>query len=365
MTPARTGRCRQCAATFTHSDGPGRRRKYCGAACRRAAQRPAKARPTPETPPAQSLARPIAEGLEELAGRLLQVHYAGAPLQQRLELIWQLGRDLEDYTAAAVCDERTHGTSWEDIAEAAQCGPGTARNRWRPTEVERQLTRRAATRPEDGVPGQTRIAPPVLPRRATTAQNRPAQAGSLGHLPGPAHQLASALSHLQRQSAKNLQELAQETGVSRPYVSRVLAGARVPSWPVARRLALACGGDPGDLRALWETARGIRMPTDLARTDAESTLRAALRGLYLSAAQPTAARIRALSYGTFNQQDLENLIRGSSLPDWETVKRFVSMLRGRPADIRPLWEAARAVAKPVTPRQDSTRASSIPAAAFG
>ncbi|MFB4427047.1 hypothetical protein C5F59_039000 [Streptomyces sp. QL37] len=107
------------------------------------------------------------------------------------------------------------------------------------------------------------------------------------------------------------------------------------------------------------------MPTDLARTDAESTLRAALRGLYLSAAQPTAARIRALSYGTFNQQDLENLIRGSSLPDWETVKRFVSMLRGRPADIRPLWEAARAVAKPVTPRQDSTRASSIPAAAFG
>ncbi|MFC8230641.1 helix-turn-helix domain-containing protein [Streptomyces sp. NPDC057287] len=196
-------------------------------------------------------------------------------------------------------------------------------------------------------------------------QNSPGQPGSLGNLPGPVHQLASALSHLHRRSGKNLRELAQEVGVSRPYISRVLAGARVPSWSVTRRLAVACSGDPADLRALWETARGIRMPADLASTDAAFTLRAALRGLYLSAAQPTAARIGLSSLGMLDQQDIDSLIRGSSLPDWVTVKRFVSMLRGRPADIRPLWDAARAAAKPVALQVHATQASPLQAAAFG
>ncbi|WP_443057548.1 helix-turn-helix domain-containing protein [Streptomyces sp. IBSBF 2806] len=99
---------------------------------------------------------------------------------------------------------------------------------------------------------------------------------------GPAAVLTRALSQLQHLSGKSRRELAHDTHVSASYVSRVLTGERCPSWKIARRLTLACGGDPAENQPLWAAARG-QIPTH------RQSLPAALRGLHL-AARPTPHR---------------------------------------------------------------------------
>ncbi|MFB6882192.1 helix-turn-helix domain-containing protein, partial [Streptomyces noursei] len=146
--------------------------------------------------------------------------------------------------------------------------------------------------------------------------------------------LASALSHLQRASDKTLRALAVEARVSASYVSRILSGERSPSWKVTRRMVHACGGDPETVRPLWDAAHGRR----LARA---GSLHAALRGLYLSAACPDPAAICRSSGHALTECEVNGLLHGSLVPDWETVGAVVGVLHGRPDDIRPLWDHAR------------------------
>ncbi|MFF5011089.1 helix-turn-helix domain-containing protein [Streptomyces phaeochromogenes] len=320
------------------------------------------------------MARPIVEDMHQLAGCLLQGEYDGAPLKQRLELVWQLVRELEDYAAAAVTDARRRGgASWQEVAAAAQCAPVTARNRWRPEEVERRLARRTAVRQELTEPGQTRISPPVMPRRTPTdcgtsgrAVHRVAAGGPARARLSPAAQLADALNHLHRVCGKTIRALAREVRLSPSYVSRVLSGQRLPSWSATCRLAKASHGEPGELRALWESARGIRVPAHQAPGDALATLQAALRGLHLSAARPTPTRLCRISEGRLTADTAAALIHGTQMLDWDTVARFVTVLSGRPADIRPLWEAAYAAAPvPASGQAGPARASTLFAGAFG
>jgi transcriptional regulator with XRE-family HTH domain len=371
MASSRFGLCPLCGVRFPHSDRPGRRKRYCGPACRRKAQRHRDGRPAAAALGTEPLARPIAEDVQELAGRLLQAEYDGASLRQRLCAVWQMTEDLENYAAAAVADARLRSSaSWREIADAAQCPTVTARNRWRLSEVEPRLARRAAARRRDRVPGQTRMAPPVMPRRTLADSGTTKDTGGPGPAaapvgpPGPAQQLAGALSHLHRECDKTIRALATEAGVSPSYVSRVLSGERLPSWQVTSKVATACGADPVELRALWERARGIRVP-DQAPTDAVLTLQAALRGLYLAAARPAPARLRDLSRGRLTTETVQALIRGTFLPDWDTVGRFVTALRGRPADIRPLWDAAQATTSSPSHEKPTVRRSPLLATHFG
>ena len=370
MMPNPYGRCPWCGAKFAHADRAGRRRSYCAEPCRRNAQRSRDGRGTPPALPSDPLARPIAEDLHQQVNRLLQGEYDGWPLGRRLEAARQMSDELDHYAAAAVADARLRdGATWKEIADAALCRPGTARNRWRLTEVQRRLARRTAARNEAIAPGQTRSAPPVMPRRMTTtpAAGMARREASGSAIPGSARLLAEALSQLHRQSGKTISGLSREIGVSPSYVSRVLSGQRLPSWPVTGHLARSCGGEPGELRALWESARGIRMP-DQAGAQAGPVFRAALRGLYLAAGRPALEHLRASSHGVLTTQVLQDLVEGGCPPDWATVGRFVALLEGQPADIRPLWDAARFAGwqQPRTgPRPGGGMQPPLEAAAFG
>ncbi|MDX3854010.1 helix-turn-helix transcriptional regulator, partial [Streptomyces sp. AK02-01A] len=171
---------------------------------------------------------------------------------------------------------------------------------------------------------------------------------------GPAATLASALSHLHRVSGKSIRVLSEETGISPSYASRVFSGERLPTWKVTRKLALACDGEPDELRLLWNAARGYRVvrPTSLS---------AALRGLHLAAALPEPDVIRARAGNTLSLEDITSMLNGSRIPDWPRVDHLVDALRGEPETIRPLWEAAHQSLPPTT----GITYSNLPASAFG
>ncbi|WP_224282366.1 helix-turn-helix transcriptional regulator [Streptomyces sp. LS1784] len=105
--------------------------------------------------------------------------------------------------------------------------------------------------------------------------------------------MSRTLSHLQRSSGTTIRALSQAAGVSPSFVCRVLSGHKMPSWPITRAIAEACGTNPDDLRILWQTAHGARpRPPAIRRNDSElfaealATLRSALRGLHLAAFSP-------------------------------------------------------------------------------
>ncbi|WP_329392107.1 helix-turn-helix domain-containing protein [Streptomyces sp. NBC_01716] len=209
----------------------------------------------------------------------------------------------------------------------------------------------------------TASAPPVVPpprsRHPERAPRRPLRpAGGTGSADGgppgrPGVILASALSQLQRTSKKNHKELASEACVDPSYISRILSGERVPSWGVTRRFVVSCGGDPLEVRPLWDTARGyhVVLPT---------ALHAALRGLHLAAAQPPIDLLRARTH--LSAADITAALQGDRLPDWPTTTRLVTALQGQPEAIRPLWDAAQATT-PAGP--DTTITCSISTGAFG
>ncbi|MFD0344905.1 helix-turn-helix domain-containing protein [Kitasatospora aburaviensis] len=57
-----------------------------------------------------------------------------------------------------------------------------------------------------------------------------------------------------RPSGQSLQDIAKRCGYSAYYLSRLLSGERVPTWPLTEKFARACGADPA-LRKVWETER--------------------------------------------------------------------------------------------------------------
>ena len=167
--------------------------------------------------------------------------------------------------------------------------------------------------------------------RAGGAVAQPGRGSALG--------LAGALSFLLRQSSLTMHEVAMQAGVSASFVSRVLAGERVPSWPVVHMLASVLGGHPQDLRFLWESAQGLvgspRQPVE----QAVSRLHCAVRGLYLAAGQPELEHLsRKLGGAEVTAGLVGAVLAGECVPDWPTTAALTASLGGRVVEVRPLWE---------------------------
>ncbi|MFC0842346.1 helix-turn-helix domain-containing protein [Streptomyces noboritoensis] len=62
------------------------------------------------------------------------------------------------------------------------------------------------------------------------------------------------MSFLQRRTGKPLRQTATETGISPSHLSRLCAGTRRPSWPVAKNLVAACDGNLHEVRPLCRGA---------------------------------------------------------------------------------------------------------------
>ncbi|WSQ15126.1 helix-turn-helix domain-containing protein [Streptomyces sp. NBC_01231] len=327
------GKCRYCRQRFERTGKPGRRQEYCTPACRRRAQRERSrttvntAQPTGSPLP---LARNIAESVQALAEGLLAAEYDEQGLAVLLGRAAELTREVEYYVCAVVHDARTQGGSWDTVAAAAAVSPATARSRWAEKTVRRRLERRASER-STARQRDTAATHAVQPRPDSQEMG---QSGE--RLSG---KLSAALSHLHRGSGLSIREVADRTGLSASYVSRILSGERVPGWPVVETLAVLFGGDADELAVLWENAQGLTPPTRQALPDAAARLNAALRGLYLAAASPSPARIHEASAGKLSESTVKEMLGGRLVPDWKTTVAFVRAVGGTPADVRPLWEA--------------------------
>ncbi|WP_329317897.1 helix-turn-helix domain-containing protein [Streptomyces sp. NBC_01715] len=323
------GKCRYCRQRFERSGKPGRKQEYCSPVCRRRAQRERNPSTTPAAVNPLPLARNIAESVQALAQTLLASEYGEQDLETLLRQAGDLTREVEYYVGAAVQDARRRGTSWETVAAAASVSAATARSRWAEKTVRRRLERRATE--QLAVRQRDPAIPPALPRAD----------GQSGVQPGErsASKLAAALSHLHRISELTIRQVAEETGLSPSYVSRIMSGERLPTWPVVQTLADLFKGDPGELAVLWENAHGRTPPARQPLPDAAARLNAALRGLYLAASSPSAARIHEASSGTLSVRIIQEILEGSTVPDWRTTASFVQAIGGTPTDIRPLWES--------------------------
>lgn len=333
MTAPQTNNCPTCKKDFEQTSGRGRKRIYCTTTCRRAAR---STRNRPGLAPAPATTRAtvsrIAEDIDQRASHLLQAELADGDFPELLAISDRLAKEIGYFQSALVFDARQRGTSWKDIGQAAQISPATARERWRPDEVQRRLGRRQRERAAasslppphqaDGVPAA---------RRTAALDEKPVGRG--------AQKLASALSFLHRKSQLLIRDAATQAGLSASHLSRILTGERLPAWPVVEALAHCYQADPGDLRMLWEAGSGVVLPARDSVTVAADRLRAALRGLHLAASSPSEAHIHRITEGHLPVATITDLLHGRGVPGWRETSRLVTALGGAPGDIKPLWEA--------------------------
>lgn len=330
-----SARCAYCQNALPPPAGTGRRRIYCTVACRRAAER---RRRRPESPadPAQRQAPEIAEELLRLTRTLLMAEYHGDGLQHLLECAAEIAEEVSAYTAVAVQDARLAGMSWSEVAAAAKVSTATARARWQPGKVARQLERRRTRRAL--LAHAPRAAVVDLPAQRSAVE--PEEGDRAPGVQRAAQQLAAALCHLREASGLGISDLARELEVSPSHISRVVAGKRVPTWDLTGAIATLLKADPADLRALWEGAVGlIPAAGPTSRGDADARLGAALRGLHLAAGRPSPEQLTMAS-PLLTPRAVEGLLAGRLVHDWQLVGAYVIAVGGHPHDVRTLWEAA-------------------------
>ncbi|MER7720755.1 XRE family transcriptional regulator [Streptomyces flaveolus] len=255
----------------------------------------------------------IAHRLQELAAEVVEAENRRGDLHELAERAAAVAAETEHYLGAAVHDARADGASWNEIARAMRVSEATARARWGTKHLRRQMQRRA--------------------RQAAVPNTLPVEAAGQSPL-GPAEhrlRLGAAVSFLVRAQARPAQAVAQQAGVSASCVSRLLAGQRVPDWPVVFTVVTAAGGRPEEFRLLWEWARGIRQPSRRSVAAALSRFHGALLGL-------TWAAGRTADPYPDDGSTLAAVLGGDLVPDWATTQQIVLRLGGTPEQVRPLWE---------------------------
>ncbi|MFJ2191553.1 helix-turn-helix domain-containing protein [Kitasatospora sp. NPDC087861] len=391
-------RCRSCGSMFPRPSNRGRTPQYCGDDCRRrgvSTNRRDKRMGKVVTTRAANAAA-IAHSLIDHAVWIERLARMQSPLKA-LEEITHLKNEIDDFTAYTVRQCRDQNHTWEEIGAALHMTPKTAGRRFT-EEYLRRRRRSRGLRARSSFSGlhqalEGRLAaifqhPAALedaPAVEAAQENDGAPAdddgtaptddgsppGRPGGRPDPA-QLSRALSHLQRCSGATLKALARSAGVSPSYISRVLSGEKMPSWPVTKAMTDACGGKPTDLRILWETARGARPQPPLIRhstcsliADAEATLRSTLRGLHLAAFSPPPAKICEQADGPLSPSDVKGLLEDTTsrpVPDWTVVEKVVDALNANEDVVRPLWEHVQVARDPYWTPENGC---STLAAAFG
>ncbi|WP_055696734.1 MULTISPECIES: helix-turn-helix domain-containing protein [Streptomyces] len=335
---ARPTRCAVCGAPLTQKPGAGRWRTYCSAACRGKAQRRRQARSSPAADRQGPLGQAVALEVQRLARQLVDGEMREEVLGTLLERAEAIRRELDIYTAAAVQDARHRGEKWEAVGQAAHVAPETARARWGPERVARMIDRHAnEKRMAPARQGRGRLAP--HPDGESRRTFPPAEESGGIRDADSVGQLASALSQLQADSPLTIKEVAESTRLSASFISRVLSGDRIPSWDLVCSLAVLFEADPADLRVLFEAAHGIAAPLRQPAVGAIAQLHAAVRGLYLAAHSPSAEQIERRSRRAVSAAVARRTLAGVDVPEWEVLAALIAALGGRPADVKPLWEA--------------------------
>ncbi|MER6011578.1 helix-turn-helix domain-containing protein [Streptomyces bluensis] len=247
-----------------------------------------------------------------LAAELVEAEHREADLQELLERAMAVGVEVEHYLGAAVHDARAKGSNWSEVAHKARVSEATARAKWGPRTLRRQMQHRA--------------------RQGAVSDVPPAEVRPPTGLSEHRQRLGAAVSFLLRMQDKASQTVAREAGVSASGLSRLLAGQRVPDWPTVFTVVTAAGGRPEEFRLLWEWARGHRQPTRRSATASLTRFHGALRGLQWAAGRTDGRP------GKHDDDTLAAVLSGELVPDWATTHQLVHQLCGNPELVRPLWE---------------------------
>lgn len=363
-----TRQCIRCGNDFLHTVRPGRPSTFCSPRCKSAARsRPA------EPPDLSEYERDLTEAGEDFhlaAGDLLATIHDAADSGTLMHQITDLYRLLADVEAAAVHRGRARGDSWETIVASTGHSADRLRKKWTQDKLRRRLDHLRTARRERDMPARfPHAGPPGAGGAGGHAPAAPDEGSTRPPSQTPAQQLAAALAFLHRGTGRALKDTAEEIGVSASHVSRILAGHRRPSWPVVENFAAACGGNVAELRDLWEAAQRPPAPDTPNRepapddpAEARTKFHIALSALYLAADRPDLWAIQRMTSKKLTISEIARALNGGHILDWDATARIVFALRGRPADLRPLWQAATQPPAPPPPPEYRPR---YPAAAFG
>ncbi|GGV51034.1 hypothetical protein GCM10010495_80840 [Kitasatospora herbaricolor] len=403
--------CRSCGTPFPRGT-IGRPAVFCSPDCRISASRAAGA---PVSPHPREVRRAVTDGQQvaavgqDMIARLhALIDLACLPEPSSNTVALQAYRDLgsvyEALGAAVVEQSRERAASWAQVGTALFVSEDTARKRWPAQNVDKifaawriSVPRRPAAPPISARALRRAPRPRAAePRRAPAQPGDAQRGGSAGpgqdsagahpqeqaQVPPPtnpgeaARLLTTALSQLQRAGGKTLRVLARDAGISPSYVTRLLAGERIPSWQVVRSLAAACDADASSLRGLWEAARGtpLQPRADARAQDAAATLHDIVSDLHLAAARPAPSVICKMAKGRLRTRDVTALLESGRVPDWSVVDQVVTVLHGQSAELQPLWNQAQCQAAATlqpAPTEHATAARpgstvcSPPAGSFG
>ncbi|MCX4632768.1 helix-turn-helix transcriptional regulator [Streptomyces sp. NBC_01443] len=400
--------CDHCGTPLTNPGvRAGRPQKYCGAACRQAAHRARKnhpellstdpASPQPaDTPRRQAPPAPVVESnptedpvteiahdLRESARELLRL-LPDADGEEPLKLAAQMQQQLDGLTAGLVGRARYHQVTWGRVSEVLGISQDTARHRYSEDFIKRRLARLTGN-PTPALAPRTspKSSPAASPRpHRTSAARAPQTTASPDNqlapttTPAPSgaayNRLAPVLSMLVRTSKQTNTEISAKIGCSPSFLSRILSGERLPTWPMTEKFAHACGADPSVLRTVWVTERCSERTRDITLTEDEESpvpaadaLHKAIHTLHSRAGQPAAQDIAVASRWTLTTDEVAHLIEGTQLPAWRVLKLFVDLLGGDATHFRRLLDQATAEhgASPavLTSRPISDRTTASPA----
>ncbi|MFE3900618.1 hypothetical protein ACFXPY_09685 [Streptomyces sp. NPDC059153] len=249
------------------------------------------------------------------------------PLKDVLTLAGNVGRDAECLAAVAVDAARNGGDGWSEIAAAAGRSEASARAKWGGSQVSRLVAaRRPALAKIVWAPAMDSVKASLVPR----------QGGRTAVSSGGPRGLGSALRTLYRKTRTSLIRVSAATGLPVSMVSALLEDRTVASWPEVYALAHALGGEPEDLRHLWECAAEGRAA--LEPNGESERLAAALRGARLAAGSPELATVCPPG---IEVSVIQAALRGTAVPPWSVLRVFLTGLGVDPGSFEVLWLAAR------------------------
>ncbi|MEU6313797.1 helix-turn-helix transcriptional regulator [Streptomyces sp. NPDC047014] len=249
------------------------------------------------------------------------------PLKDVCALAGDVAMDAECLVAVAVDAARSRGEEWSEIAAAAGCSEASARAKWGGSKVARLLSARR--------PAHVRIDWDPATVSAEVA-HPPRQGGRTTVPPAEPRGLGSALRTLYRTARTSLARVSAATGLSGPTVAALLGDRTVASWPEVYALAHALGGDPEDLRHLWDCAAGSRAAPEA--NEESARLAAALRGALLAAGSP---QLTNVCPPEIEPTVIQAALRGRDVPPWSVLHVLLAGLGADPGSFEPLWLAAR------------------------
>ncbi|MER5973644.1 hypothetical protein ABT112_28645 [Streptomyces sp. NPDC002055] len=324
---SREAGCGFCGKTIVQRPGGGRPRDYCDESHRRRAQRKRDRELQAAVP--RFSHRFVAAELGLRADELVTACCSDMPLDGVLELAARIVDDAECVAAAAVVDERSAGRTWADIGVSARMSEGRARARW----GSARTTQRLAAREQALWDGQPYGTVPGVSGGATRPDRGVRQA---------AEALGRAIRTLQEHSNVGLDYIAAEAGMPVFAVRCVLEGQVVVPWTTTYTLVHLLGGQPGDLRLLWQSVSksAPRVPDPPCPG---SQIAAGLRGARLAAGYPAAA---AVCPPGLTEAEAEAVFNGRLVPEWNVLCEMLLWLGADPEPFKGLWTAHRAARGP-------------------